>query len=192
MKDRAMTKFVSAAGKGTVVAAPAAPAAPAPGAAATPEESAAGQVGKKRRGKQSPFIGLGIFYPSLEVAKANPPQFVEGYAGDREQAEKAVKVIEVTAPNGTVQFTWANSGVFVLANVAKELGYTAEVAERSNKGKMRIPSETTAYLMLYRSLFKAGKIAKARELMKRDAPELEADFNRVLEEMQKAGVAPAA
>lgn len=189
-KDRAMSKFVAAAGKGTVVSAPGAVATAAPGAAETPVDSAADQVNKKRRGKQSPFVGLGIMYESLETAKANPPQFVEGFAGDREAAEKTLKVIEVTAPNGTSQFTWGNNGVFILAQIAKDLGYTANAAERSNKGKMRIASETTAYIMLYKSLFKAGKIAKARELMKRDTPELEADFNKALADMQAAGQAP--
>ena len=185
------TKFVTAAGKGTTVAAPTAPVAVAEGAAPTPEASAADQVNKKKRGKASPFTGIGIMYPSLEVAKQNPPQFIEGFAGDREAAEKGVKVIEVTAPNGTSQFTWGSNGVFILAAIAKELGYKVAVAERANKGKNRIATETTAYLMLYKSLFKAGKVAKARELMLRDTPELQAEFDKALADMQEKGLAPA-
>lgn len=185
------TKFVTAAGKGTAVAAPAAPVAVAEGAAPTPEASAADQVNKKRRGKASPFTGLGIMYPSLEVAKQNPPQFIEGFSGDREAAEKGVKILEVTAPNGTSQFTWGNNGIFILAAIAKELGYTASAAERADKGKNRIASESTAYIMLYKSLFKAGKVAKARELMMRDTPELQAQFDKALAEMQEKGLAPA-
>lgn len=184
-----MSKFVTAPGKATTVTAPEA-AVNAGGAVAT-VEAAAGAVtadGRKKRGKQANFVGLGIHYESLETAKANPPQLVENFEGDREAAEKTIRILEVHTPDGKTSFVWGNSAVFVLSGIAKQLGYTVEVAERAKMtgSKNRIPSEDKALSILWKSLIKAGKVDKARQIMMRDYPEQQASFNKIVADMAAA------
>lgn len=182
-----MSKFVTAPGKGTAVAAPAAPV-DGGNAVATVEQSAGAvtQDARKKRGKAANFVGLGIKYESLDKAKENVPQFAEGFEGDEQKARDSIRILEVTGPNGETFFTWANNSSQVLANVAKELGWDASLAERSDKGRNRIPSEDKALTILWKSLIKAGKTEKARSIMQRDYPEQQANFDKLVAEMATA------